>query len=283
MIAGMDARRAMKHPFAPLSAIGIPGPGPERFGQPAAVAFDGDGRLVVGDGEHGGLHLFAPGGRWLHSWREPDFLPAAVAVGPDGAIWACDRFGGRVLRFSPAGDRAGAVGGGSAFAAPAGIAALPDGRIAVADTGNHRIRVFAADGAPEADYDGGSAGRMAEPHGLAVDQHGTLVAVDRGRRRLVRFGPEWDHPEPIDLQLAPGSPIRPWGVAVDRAGRLAVSLSDSHRVLLLSPGGDLLSVLHGEGSQVGPLRWPTALAFGPGDLLAVADTYNGRVVLAKAR
>jgi hypothetical protein len=63
---------------------------------------------------------------------------------------------------------------------------------------------------------------------------------------------------------------------------MAVTLTGSDRVLLLSPGGDLIGTMSGEGSYFGPLLWPTALAFGPGDLLAIADTYNGRVVLAKA-
>ena len=272
----------MKHAFLPLHSIGGSGNGPGRFDQPSAIAFDGAGRLVVGDALNGRLQLFAPGGELLHAWSLPDFTPSAAAVTPDGSIWACDLHGGRVLRFTPGGDHVGSIGGLDPFLAPSGIAALPDGRVVVADTGNHRLRVFSPEGEPHASFDGGTSGPMREPHGLACDRHGTVVAVDRHRRRLIRFGPEWDYPEEIGLHLAPGSPVLPWDVAIDRSGRMAVSMTGSNRVLLLSPGGDLLDTMSGEGSALGRLVWPTALAYGPGDLLAIADTYHDRVVLAKA-
>jgi sugar lactone lactonase YvrE len=268
--------------FVALKTIRQAGRENGNFATPAAVSFDRTGQLLVGDSGDGQVHLLAPGGTLLRSWRHRGFTPSAMSAAADGSIWACDLHAGRAVRFTPTGEPVGSIGDLDPFSRPAGIVTLPDGRVAVADTGASSIRVHAPDGRLDTVLRGPHSRPLQHPHGLAADRNGTLIAADRGNRRLVRFGPEWDYPEEIDLHLAPGSPARPWGVAFDRAGRIAVSLTECNRVLLLSPTGDLLGALGGEGSATGPLLWPTALAFGPGDLLAIADTYNSRVVLAKA-
>ena len=278
----MNAFRAVKQALLAIHTIGGPGQEPGRFNQPTAIAFDDDGRLLVGDAWNSRLSLFAPGGALLFAWSVQDFTPSAVTVATDGIIWACDLHAGRVIRFSPRGDTIDIVGDLDPLLAPSGIAALPDGRVAVADTGNHCIRVFSPDGRQDLVIGAIGALDLREPHGMATDRHGTLIAVDRQRGRLVRFGAEWDYPEEIDLHLARGTSAHPWDVAIDRKGRMAVTMTGSDQVLLLSPSGDLLSSMSGEENAVGRLLYPTAIAFGPGDLLAIADTYNDRVVLAKS-
>jgi len=251
-------------------------------GMPCAVAFDGAGRLLVGDSRHQRIHLHAPGGAFLHGWGHADFTPSAIAVGRDGRIFACDLHAGRVIVFSPGGDPIGVLGDLSPLSAPSGIGLLGDGRAVVSDTGNRRIVVFAGDGALDAELTGPADEPLRAPHGIAIDGAGAIVVVDRERRRLYRFGAEWAHPEPIDLELLESSRGEPWDVAIDRAGRIAVSVTGPDRILLLSPHGDLLGSWDGHEDRHGTLLHPTALAYGPGGILAIADTYNERVVLAKA-
>lgn len=251
-------------------------------GMPSAVAFDGAGRLLVGDSRHQRIHLHAPGGAVLHGWGHRDFTPSAIAVGEDGRIFACDLHAGRVAVFSPGGDPIGVLGDLAPLSAPSGIGVLADGRVVVSDTGNRRVVVFARDGALDAMLTGPADAPIREPHGIAVDSAGAFTVVDRERRRLYRFGAEWDHPELIDLQLLECSRCEPWDVSIDRAGRIAVSVTGADRILLLSPHGDLLGSWDGDGDRYGRLLYPTALAHGPGGILAIADRYNDRVVLAKA-
>jgi sugar lactone lactonase YvrE len=247
------------------------------FRAPYGVAADRVGRLVVGDVRAGRVRVLDPAGDPLHAWGGAGFAPYGVAVGPDGTVWVADPLAGRVSGHAPRGARVAVLGEAVGFALPSGVAVGEDGRVAVADTGNRRVVVFAADGALEAVL---GVGHLVEPIGVAIDRLGQVVVVDRARKRLIRFGAEPEYPDVMPLGLLPGVPAAPWGVAVDAAGRMLVSVSVIQRLLLLAPDGQFLGTWTAEADGHGPLLHPTALALAPSGALLVADTYNDRVIEA---
>ena len=140
----------------------------------------------------------------------PAVLPtttlAAVALDPQGRLYAADCFGARIFRFDPDGPVVVAGNGSQAYAGdggpavdaslycPAGLAFDERGMFIV-DHGNNRIRLvdasgvittFAGTGATGPDHgawegDGGPAidARFQEPTGIAIDASGVIVIGDR--------------------------------------------------------------------------------------------------------
>jgi virginiamycin B lyase len=90
--------------------------------------------------------LLAPAAAQAHSVKEyklPQYaVPADIAAGPDGAMWAPDGSLGRLWRVSPAGRVTSVELGGS----PAGVAAGPDGAMWVTDRTFDRIQRVSMDG-----------------------------------------------------------------------------------------------------------------------------------------
>lgn len=247
------------------------------FRAPYGVAADVAGRVIVGDVQNGRVHVLDADGSPLHAWGN-GVGPFAVATGPDDLVWVADTTAGRVSGFTRRGRAVARLGAPGTFRRPAGIAAAPDGRVAVSDAGNGRVMVFAADGSLEQEL--GTGGLLDKPVGVAFDAAGQLVVVDRARKHLVRFGAEPDYPDVMDLGLLPGVPAAPWGVAIDAAGRMLVSVTDIHRLLLLAPDGQFLGAWGAEADGHGSLLHPTALALSPAGNLLVADTYNNRIIEA---
>jgi sugar lactone lactonase YvrE len=66
-------------------------------------------------------------------------------------------------------------------------------------------------------------------------------------------------------------------LAVDPRGRLYVADAGRDVVEILSPGGERLDVIGGSGTRVGEFDLPSDVDPTNGQLLLVADTYNGRI------
>jgi sugar lactone lactonase YvrE len=162
-------------------------------GAPVVTTVAGDGRLGLTDGD-----------ALLSSF----YVPAGVAVGPDGDVYVADSgaqnvrriLGGRVETFAGASAGAGAGQdarqGGYAdgpaataqFDRPVALAVARDGTVYVADAGNHCIRRIAdgvvttlAGSTHAGSGDGlGRAAEFENLKGLALDDDGTLYAADYG-------------------------------------------------------------------------------------------------------
>jgi sugar lactone lactonase YvrE len=160
---------------------------------PSVTTLAGDGRLGLTDGDD-----------LLASF----YIPAAVAVGADGAVYVADTgaqnirriAAGRVTTVAGTSANAGAGvdsrGGGYAdgavsdarFDRPVGIAVGRDGAVYVADAANHCIRrvangfVTTFAGSTQAGSSDGQGKNAAFENlkGLAIDDDGTLYAADYG-------------------------------------------------------------------------------------------------------
>lgn len=139
---------------------------------------------------------------------------AALAVGPDGSIYAMDTSVPALRKYAPDGTYVatfGREGGGPGeYSGPdGGLAVLPDGRVVLRDPGNGRFQVYAADGTALATWPLLSGLHTSNP--LVVDTAGNLysaaaISAEPGggfssRWALVRYDTETG--EAVDTVFAP--------------------------------------------------------------------------------
>ncbi len=146
-----------------------------------------------------------------------------------------------------------------------------------------------------AGFTAGLPGRRFRPTGLACGPEGELFASSQDTDALYRYpaaaltGPcsgDWEAILPREATTEEESLDEPWGLALDAAGNLYVADCGHHRVLCLSPQGQVRRVA-GTGDEGflgddGPaldarLAWPQGVAVGADGDLWIADTGNHRV------
>jgi len=231
------------------------GAGGTPFHRPFAIAVDPtSGEVLVTDVGNQRVAVLAPDGgtkRVLAPQADAAVLRKAtgIAVAADGGIWVADYLDDRIRRL----DRDGVVltewgepgTDAGALSAPCGLAVGPDGSIFVADFAGSQIEVVAADGTHRATIGRPGPigpGALDHPTDVAVDADGRILVADAYHHRIQRFRPD-------------GEPEASWG---------------RHLAWLVSrPDGDTTG-----------LSIPTGVCAVPdSDLMAVADSGNGRVLL----
>lgn len=194
-----------------------------RLQQPEAVAWAGDGSLVVADTwnhrvvledpvEGAGTVIAEPEGRW--------YGPRAVAVSLDGRVAVTDTGNRRLVLFGPALEAPQILDASSAggLLEPGGLAFVDHHELLVCDTGNRRLLVLTLGGTvtaevplPEAwsDY-------YSRPQAVVLSPREWLVSDTPGRSLwLIRDG----SPERLDLGEAG---IQPTGLAWEASSRTLV-------------------------------------------------------------
>jgi sugar lactone lactonase YvrE len=183
----------------------------------------------------------------------------------------------------------------------------PDGNIYVVERDSHAVRridrqtgtisTVAGTGKPGFGGDGGPAiaAQLRIPHSIAFDGNGDLLICDIGNHRIRRLvlatgvidtyaGTGDTEPTPDGASLS-GTPLNgPRTIVVGPDGSLYLALREGNAIYRLDPGAERIEHLAGTGQQGyegdgGPAReaalaGPKGLAFGPGDVLYVADTEN---------
>jgi DNA-binding beta-propeller fold protein YncE len=216
------------------------------------VAFDGEGNLVVCDGENHCIQVF----------RYSD--------------------GAHLRSFGSRGAGAGQ------FNWPWGIAFDGAGHIIVSENNNHRVQVLRySDGAPIRTFSSKGTGNVLLcPRGIAVDGEGNVAVFDCFNARVqVRRLSDGAHIRSIGSegcgngQFGKGS----GGVAFDSEGNLVVADYTNHRVQVLrySDGAHIRNIGR-EGTGFGLLiagrfQYPTGVAFDAAGHIIVVDAANTRV------
>ena len=224
-----------------VRVIGSEGAGNGQFNCPSGgVAFDGEGNLVVADGQNhriqvfrysDGTHLRNIGIGSRGAGNGQFNIPWSIAFDGAGHIIVCENSGHRVqvLRYS---DNAnvrsfGSEGSGNRqFSKVTGIAVDGEGNVAVFDSGNARVQVFRlSDGAYMRTIGsrGSGNGQFTASGGLAFDSEGNLVVADGGNHRVqvLRYS-DGAHVRTIGSEGAGAGQFRwPSGVAFDAASREA--------------------------------------------------------------
>ncbi|MHB1415618.1 MAG: peptidyl-alpha-hydroxyglycine alpha-amidating lyase family protein [Chloroflexota bacterium] len=186
------------------------------------VGVDSQDRVYVFNRGKHPVVVFDAAGQFLASWGEGILkVGQGMCVGPDDSIYLADDGDHTVRKFSPEGKLLTTLGNpgqpsdtgyvkgdlfsvkrpGVPFNAPAGVALSPEGDIYVADGyGNCRVHRFSPDGRLLLSWGepGNGPGQFRNPHGIYVDQAGTVYIGDRMNCRVQVFSPqgeflsEWD-------------------------------------------------------------------------------------------
>lgn len=168
--------------------------------------------------------------------------------------------------------------GGTPLALPSDVAVTDNGRVYVVDGGNHRLVIYDALGGLVAavGQHGDGNEQFAEPLGVAVDRGGLVYVADAGNHRVQVLDGEGRFLRALPL-MDGGKPVRPADVAVSElSGNLFVTGNNTHRVMKLSPQGEVLGSWGGEGVAQGQFRYPATLVVREG-MVAVVDVLNTRV------
>jgi streptogramin lyase len=241
-----------------------------RFFDPAGLAFDGGGNLIVADTGNTTI-------RKISLTSDVTTLAGRVSPGHgDGAA------------------------GSARFGRPTGVASDAQGNVYVADTLNHTIRRITPAGVAStlAGMPGeigqvngnGSNARFAFPASVAVDPSGNVYVAEPSPSTIRKITPSGDVSTVASLyfsNIPGGTPVaaRPEGLAVDYAGTIYVAGTGIHVIIKVTPSGEA-SVFAGSPTRAGStdgtgaiarFRSPFGVAVDAAGNVYVADTGNQRL------
>jgi DNA-binding beta-propeller fold protein YncE len=210
-------------------------PGDGAAGEAVAVACDSRDRVYVFARGPRPVQVFERDGTPVAVWGEGLFVrPHGITIGPDDTLYCIDDHDHTVRAFTPDGRLLLTLGtsgrpsdtgatsidyrtirfAGPPFHYPTNLALGPSGDLYVADGyGNARVHRFSPAGRLLQSWGepGAGPGQFHLPHGIAVDQDGTVYVADRENSRLQLFTAEGDYRgEWTDV-------ARPCQVFIDRA------------------------------------------------------------------
>jgi DNA-binding beta-propeller fold protein YncE len=179
---------------------GEAGTGPGQIGYVSDVVQDKDGNFYVAEfGENHRISKFDADGHFLTMWGEAGTEPGqfsrvrALAIGPDGLLYAADADNHRIQVFTLDGKlvrcwgQSGTEPGQLSY--PYDLAFGPRGELYVVEYGNCRVQKFTPEGTSLGCWGGpgGEPGRFFSPWALAVDSHGKVHVVDTENHRVQRI------------------------------------------------------------------------------------------------
>jgi DNA-binding beta-propeller fold protein YncE len=115
---------------------------------------------------------------------------------------------------------------------------------------------------------------LSEPAGVAVSGDRFYV-VDRGTPRILRL--DGAGRLQATINLAPFNTYGLNGLSVDASGNVYAADTGRNRLLVFSPGGQLIKQVGRGGNDLGAFTQPMMLAFAPDASFFVADWENSRV------
>ena len=293
-----------------LHAIGDGGPATSaQLFQPAAVALDPAGNLLIADSGTGRVRSVGTNGTITTIDGPADLhSPMGVAATSAGAVVIADT-GNHRIRQANGGTIASIAGTGAAGAGPEGLSPLETalnaprgvcrdraGMLYIVDTGNHRLLRLATEGvllsvagngSPGSAGDGGPA-RLAQlnlPSGCTTDAGGSLYIADTANHRIRLVTPDGTI-QTFAGTGQTGALDSPQGVAVDDSGDVFIADTGNHRIREVTPDGIIQTIagtgaagFSGDGGPALAAQFdaPGGLALDSAGNVYVADTGNNRV------
>ncbi|VTS01679.1 NHL repeat-containing protein [Tuwongella immobilis] len=179
---------------------GQAGSRPGEFGYISDAVQDADGFIYLSefDPNHRISKLDASG-KFVATWGRPGIEPGefsrlrALALGPDGLLYAADACNHRIQVFTKDGQLVRIFGGSGSepgqLQYPYDLAFDAEGMLIVAEYGNHRVQRFSPTGESLGIWGsrGRQPGQLANPWALAVDRFGRVHIVDTENHRVQRI------------------------------------------------------------------------------------------------
>lgn len=167
------------------------------------------------------------------------------------------------------------VRGDEAMRSPVAIAIAGD-RVYVADFDDDRVRIQSRAGADLGGWGaaGSGPGEFSGPAGIAVGPDGSVLVTDLYNHRVQRFTPDGGY---LGEWIAGEADAAPFGIAVDRAGRVHVGDMLAGRVGVWGADGRSLTSWGAPGRARGELREPWGIAVDAAGDVLVADHGNHRI------
>ena len=255
----------------------------------AGCAYTADGTLVICDEKRGAVHGLDSGTNRWYEFDVPSARPyRPIDVLADGfKVLVLDRGTAAVFRFDLGGayrDRVLDVRNvdPAVHSDPAAFAMDRDGRMVIADLTEQNLMLLDAFLAPVMRM--GEAGRFedqfSDPAGVTFLADGSIVAVDRGNRRLAVYGRLGFFESLVGGGPADVNPfVAPRDVARDRFGNLFVADPGSGLVHVLDRRGRLLFSAGADVALAGVPEMPVGVAVSEGGLLAVTDRARSAVLV----
>jgi NHL repeat len=179
---------------------GTSGSEPGQFGYVSDIVQDADGCYFISEyGENDRITKLDVQGRFLLTWGRMGTEPGefqrvrALALGPDGNLYAADACNHRIQVFDRNGKllrywgNAGAGPGQLSY--PYDLAFSAEGVLYVVEYGNHRVQKFSVEGKPLGCW--GASGREPGcfhcPWALAIDSKGYVHVLDTENHRVQRI------------------------------------------------------------------------------------------------
>jgi DNA-binding beta-propeller fold protein YncE len=233
--------------------------------------------------------------------------PSGMAMDNKGNFIVADEFNHRIQKYDTHGNLInffGRRGGGEGeFYYPKGIAIDSEGCLYVADCWNHRIQKLSPVSHESGSWKfmasfgsyGDDAGKFNEPYDIAIDKRGRIFVLDRCNHRVQVFGSKGNHrgiigqrgtvieeelaelfDTPLNLFSFPAFEF-PTGINVDSFGNIYVVDSNNHRIVKLTPEGDVSLSFGKNGSGDGEFQYPHGIAIDNRDTIFVSDLNNNRI------
>lgn len=280
------------------------GEGPdEQLQQPASVAIDGDGEILVpsiaGTSQ---IYRFGSDGTFNDSFfgSEGDgrvLYPTGVAVGPDDSIYVVQGTRGNILKLSPDGTETLLQ---IDVEEPTSVAVTED-RIIVGSKAGFAILDLAGNPIEIVGSEGFDDGQFDTVSGIAVDEDGNIFVVDTYNNRISKYDPNGERlwivttGNPANQSAntgaasmvvetdAPAAMQTPGAAVIDGSGRLVViDMLDFSLVVFDPDNGDVLGKYGTYGSEEGTFLYPSGLAYDEErDWFAIADLGNNRVQIVQ--
>ena len=257
----------------------------DRLVKPFAVAFDGEGRILVTDSGTKALIRFDVDERRMDVLGTRGNVrlssPLGLHVAPDGTIYVADAGLQAIVALDPEGRVLRVVGGKDDLVNPADVVLCPDGsRLYVSDSKAHQVVVFdAASGRKLSTLGeaGEGDGQFGFPTSLAFGPEGNLFVVDQINARVQVFAEDGEYLDKIGgLGLGFGNFVRPKDVAVDEVGFIYVTDNAFNNVQLFDVDFSLLTFVGAGGTRPGTFHGASGIAVQE-DRFAVVDQLGRRV------
>lgn len=219
------------------------------------------------------------GGRVTGRIKPRGVEAGAIAVDPDGGLWAVDREKLRIVQLDETGAVITAFGsegsGAGQLDEPSDLAIASNGILFIADPGNEWVQAMSREGVFLSALREGKGEEFDEPERIALDPQDNLYVLDTGRDRITRFSAR-------GRVVAEFGGDEEKGVELSRPRDLVatgdeVLLLDGDSVLAFSDKGGFLRRFGAEGSGVGELSEPEAITLIDASRFAVAEGGNKRV------